>query len=483
MWQHFVRPLLRLIGRVLVRGGDLLLLGILLILLQEHLDPSSPLAAADWRPWIILNLSAASALRGRSLGLGPHPGLRTRGGGRLWRLVLAAAAPWWVYSATLAIGGSEDALRQLLGLSLLGLVGMTAWRRRLRTAWTPSVAGPAVLVGCGLLGLAGLLFWAADPTRTGSLAALAAGAMFAVSLVLGDPRNLAQRWASWEGDPAKEVPQREIVGLGSLVILPAAVLEWVSSLLRVSDPRAGDLPGDGFVWAGAATLYVLLWVAIAWRQPPPRGIAGVLREVAPSGGIERRGERGEALDFSEAPRGALAVEPLMVDRRPRFHPWYIPVDSGRAASAERGARQLWQGWEPSGGHALGDARCTEDGIPGFLPLPQWDEVAIEPQARENRESLGESRAGVRRQVILRPFRRFLYPPLSLLPATFTWESRTAAQLHQLNTGSTLRLAEGDILVLSASGIVRCFQFEPGAPLDLSGLHHIPQPEDYLKDGS
>jgi hypothetical protein len=483
MWQKVIRPVLRLCVRLLGRTADLLFLGVLLLLFQEQVDPSSPIAAANWRPWIILNISAAAALRGRSLGLGPHPGLRLRGGGRLWRLILSTAAPWWVWFAVAAIGGSEPALRTLAWLSLLGLVGMTARRRRLRTAWTPKVQGPAILVLLGLGALLGLLYWAADPTRTGSTAALACAAMFAVSLALGDPRNLSQRWASWEGDPGKAVPRREIFGLASLVVLPAVVLEWVATLLRLSDPRAGDLPGDGFVWAGTATAYVMLWAAITWRKDMPRGIAGVLREVSPAGGIERRGERGEALDFSEAPRGALAVEPLMIERRPRFHPWYVPVDSGRAASAELGARELWQTWEPSGGHALGDARCTEDGIPGIFPLPQWDEVAIEPQAPDSREALGADRAGVRRQVILRPFRRFLHPPLSLLPATFAWESPSATQLHQLNTGSTLRLADGDVLVLSASGLVRCFQFEAGCALDLGALRHIPQPEDYLKADS
>lgn len=485
MWQLFLRPLLRQIVRVLRHQSDLVLLGVGLFLLQGFIRQDNFLAQADWRPWIILNISAAAWLRGRSLGLGPHPDLRRpRPGGTLQSLT-GALAPWWVWFAVVAAAGSEAALRSLMTVSVVGVVLIMRRRRRTRSAWRPQASGALVVSALGVALLGGLIAWAAHAELPGSLAALAAAAVVAVSLSLGDPSNLAQRWAAWEGNPVLGAPRHELVTLSSLVFLPAAGLELVPWLMSRPElnPQAGQLPADGFVWAGLATLYVLVWSSFMWRARRPSGLACLLREVVPAGGRERRSETAAALDFSEAPRGALAVEPLNVRRKPRFHPWYVPVDSGRAASAELTSRPLWPRTEPASGHALGDARCAEDGIPGVMPLAQWDEVTIEPHSRESRESLAESRAGVRRQVILRPYHRPLHPPLAVLPPTFVWESRGAHRLYQLNTGRPLRLAAGDVLVLSSAGIVRCFEFEPGAEVDLHGVRHVPQPEDYLEAGS
>ncbi len=484
MWSRFTRPVLRWLVRLASGSSDLLVAGALLLLLHEGLDRGSSLAESDWSTWVVFNISIVAVLRGRSLGLGPHPSLKVRGGGGLDRILLAGAAPWWVWFAAEAVGGSESALRILVALSIGGLVVLMRRRGRLRTAWTPNVPAAVLLALLGVALLGALLFHAGQE-EVGSLAALAAACFFAVSLVLGDTRSLSQRWASFEGRPGRSIPRHEVVILATGVLLPAAGLEAVRELMRwpAINQQAGQLPGDEFVWASLATLYVLTWAGSTWKRPTPTGLACLLREMEPAGGLESRHDgEAPALDFSEAPRGALAVEPLAVKRKPRVHPWFVSVDSGRAVSAEHTSLPLWGTREASLGHALGDARCAEDGIPGFLPLPQWDEVVIEPQAQETRETLAESRAGVRRQVILRPFRRPLLPPLSVLPPTFAWESTGAHQLYQLNTGRTLRLAAGDLLVLSSAGIVRCFEFEPGCAFDLNGVRHAPQPEDYLGSG-
>jgi hypothetical protein len=258
----------------------------------------------------------------------------------------------------------------------------------------------------------------------------------------------------------------------------------MQGIIRSGNPRAGELPGDGFAWAILGTLYVLVWTALAWPRRRPIALAAILHEVAPGGGRERRSGDEAALKFSEAPQGALAVEPLDVERKGRMHPWLIAVDSGRAASAELRSRELWSGWQPSLGHALGRAMCAEDGIPGVLPLAQWDEVTIEPQAREATETLEESQAGTRRRVILRPFARPLLAPLDVMPQTFAWQGQGVWRLKQVDAGGRcLRLAEGDVIVLSAAGVVRCFQFEPGCPVDSSELRHVPQPEDFLESGT
>jgi hypothetical protein len=477
LWGAGLRPLLRWLVQSAHHQADLVSLGALLLLAAGLVGRDSPFADGDWQLWTVVNIAALSLVRGRSLGLGPHPGLPTRGRSRTNRAIFGFAAPWWVWQAVQTMRLEAASLMPLLLLTLILLVTWSRQRAQERTAWAPNAPGAAVLVGLGL-GVQFALLWAAAKADASlQLFFLSSACFLTVSLGLGDTRALAQRWASWKGFPLIGLGRHLLVALGFLILLPAAGLQVVHR--EMTGPgRAGYLPGDGFTWAGLATVYIVVWGAIAWKRPLPRGIACLLREVVPSAVGERSDERG----FNDAPRGALAVEPLTVARRARFHPWYVTVESARARSVERLARPLWTRWETATGHALGHAQCAQDGIPGVLPLPQWDEVTIIPQARETRESWGESQAGVRREVILRPFVRALHPPLAALPPTFSWESARAQRLYQLNSGRPLRLAGGDVLVLSSAGIVRCFEFEPGAEIDLGHVPYVPQPEDYLPGG-
>ena len=474
LWGSFLRPLLRWLSQTAHHQADLVALATVLLLAAGLVGRDSTLATGSWQPWVVANVAVLALMRGRSLGMGAHPGLPMRGKSRLDRAVFAFTAPWWVWQAV-RTARLEDA--SLMPLLLLTLVLVVAWwrrRSRERTAWAPNAPGAAAIVVISLASLLALIWGAARVDDRFALFFLSSACFLSVSLGLGDTRALAQRWAAWKGVPIVGIGRQSAVAFGFLILLPAAGLQFVYRQMTGTG-RADYLPGDGFTWAGLATVYIVVWGAIAWKRPLPRGIACLLREVVPS----VVGERTTARGFNDAPRGALAVEPLSVKRRGHFHPWYVSVESARARSVEGTVRPLWTRWEPATGHALGHAQCAQDGIPRLLPLPQWDEVTIIPQARETRESWAESEAGVRREVILRPFARRLSPPLSVLPPTFSWESAGAQRLYQLNSGRPLRLAGGDILVLSSAGIVRCFEFEPGAEVDLGHSSYVPQPEDYL----
>ncbi len=494
------------------RGADLAGLWLATLLLQPILHTEHVLASNDLLPWAILTVSIAALLRGRRLGPGPHPQLRPRQVGldRKLRRLLAAVVPvallcWYRFGQSLGRGELVDIASALssrelpttLGLAWLGagtvgsiLVGGLALlgREDGRTAWRPVVAGQRRLFWgiCAALGLAsvvagvvhGLALGDPDVPERSNLrwvpeAAMLGLAFLGAGLSLGRPQAVAQRRAAGRRDgSAGSVLDSALL----YALLGPSIMLWLTLQLVELVSRHTI----GYESAYVVSLHVCAWAAVIWRQPVPTAVDVLLHEVAPTGGKEVAPTE-SAAGFDAPPEGALRIDPLRTRPTRSIHPWRVPVLRARISDLDDPVRPLWRSRRPPPAHhLLGEAAFELDPETGH---PQWEEITVRLGAGRDVTVIRDQDVQTRRMVVLRAFPSGSPTESGGVGRTYQWEADLPPDAVQVVDAATrtLRLRDGDLIVVSSEGVARAFRVELGAPVgDDNGpmSPRLPQLEDY-----
>jgi hypothetical protein len=497
-------------GARLRESADLGLVWLSTLAVQPLVPAGHPAAAGDLVPWALGCVSLVALIRGRRLGPGPHPQLRARRAPfeRLLRHLAAALTPmallgWYRFGQSVARGELSDIVQDLAVGRWTGLAGLAWGALGLgvaaaiagvvvlapddgRTAWRPAGAGPVrlLLVGAGGTWLgavgAGLLsgwFAPLGPAYGFSLlrwfpegVALGLG-FLAVGLVCGRPAHLDQRRAAGRRD-------------GRPVRLLSDTLLWAalgpSALLWVTMQLIELITGLTVAYESAhvVSLHVCAWGAVLWRRATPVAVDCLLHEVAPAGGRDAKGRVG----FDRPPEGALRINPLQVVPTRSIHPWRVPLLRARIDDLDDPIRPLWERPSPPPAHhLLGDAWFEPDPLTG---RPQVDEITVHLGEGRDLTVIRDEDVQTRRMVVLRPFPRDRTAG-DAPPRTYTWEADLPPGAVQVVDAATrtLRLRDGDLIVVSSEGVARAFLLELGALVDEDGgpsRARLPQMEDYTR---
>jgi len=452
------------LARMGKRNIDLIGLWFALLLAQQLVPPTNPLARDDLLPWLAVAMSGVALLRGRLLGPGPHPMLTRRRpemSGWLHRASLAIA-PWvicfthdyartWMPRDLGVATASAIALAVLLGLS-------AGWDQ---TAWTPRPGGGVLtwiggtlLIGGVAAGTGLLRHYLGDAQVT---RAISAGALLGIFFVA----------VGWVGGRAKNVRQRVRAGRkdGRRYRPP-----FFPSFLALVGPSVGlgvlfyVLPDLDFRFAFAGALLVVVWGAVIWPQPVPVAVACLLHEVHPVGGRDKV-HPDSAKPFEQPPDGALRFNPLRTKRTRVMHAWYVAVQASRIADLDDPVKPLWPVPPPAVPyHILGNATFEPDPL---TRSPQWDVLTVRMKSQEDTVAVSEGAdaAMTRRMVILRPF-----PRTGIfgrrMTRTYRWDPRVPQEAVQVldHTTESATLRTGDVLLLSTEGVAHAYEVEVGAPV-------------------
>lgn len=452
------------IARMAQRNIDLIGLWLALLIAQQLVPPTNPLARNDLLPWLALAMSGVGLLRGRLLGPGPHPMLTRRRpefSGYLHRASLALAP--WVIVATHDFARTwkpqDFGVAIGLAIALAVLIGLSAgWDQ---TAWKPQPSGGffnwllgLLLIGSVAAGTGVMRHYLGDTQVTRALSAGLLLGMFFVAV-------------GWVGGRAKNTRQRIRAGRKDGRAYKSPVFP---AFLAIFGPTIGlgvlfyVLPDLDFRFAFAAALLVVVWGAVIWPQPVPVAVACLLHEVMPVGGRDKFNPD-SAKPFERPPDGALRFNPLRTKRTRVMHAWYVPVQASRIADLDDPVKPLWPVPPPAVPyHILGDAHFAPDPL---TKGPQWDVLTVRMKSQEDTVAVSEGAdaAMTRRMVILRPF-----PRTGLfrrrMTRTYRWDPRVAKEAVQVldHTTETATLQTGDVLLLSTEGVAHAYEFEVGAPV-------------------
>ena len=469
---------------VLRRNADLVLLFLVLAAAQPLIPAGHPLTRPDLTPWLMLSLSAATLLRARAVGDGPHPMLSRRETwlGLTTRRLGQACIPW-----ALLLWAETGRSRSMIGLGIAiavtGVAVYLLWSSRSEgiTAWNPpgvpaglintlaALLAIGAAIGIGrwqrLLGDEPWLGWLPPPALLG-LTFLLIGAAG------GQLRNLRQRVRAGRRDGSRYFPS---LFRPLLALLGPSVGLWLLLVIALGP----TVEPTAFSAAFVASLHVVIWTGVIWPPPVPVAMACLLHEVVPAGGKDK-GEPASARSFHEPPAGALRLHPLYIRRTRAVHPWLVPVRAARISEFDDPVRALWtEPATPQAAHVLGDAAFELDARTGQT---QTHTITLKLRGRQDVTELAESDVQSRRIYVLRAF-----PPpgksRKTVESTYRWDRPVPESSMQTVNAATesITLTEGSILVLSSEGVARAYQVEIGTPV-LSWQNQPgfrpPQLEDY-----
>jgi hypothetical protein len=485
------KTLNRRIESGIVGNADLLALWVVIIAIQPTVPVGHLLSREDLVPWLMLCLGAATFLRGKTYGDGPHTSLtqqQSKSGAMFQRLAMVAsplACMFWYdvgRQYNLVLSKSSEGMLAVLfacaGLFAVFLLLILS-KAHQRTAWNPPGLSGVLTWGLGLISvLSGLLTigWIEATFPSFHSDTLLLGVAFlVVGTIIGRTQNLRQRLAAKTKDGRNYVPTLFpylFSSLGSAFGL--MVLYIIQDFIGFADSMPFDL---AFVPAA----FVVAWAGVVWPKRTPIAVPCILHEVMPSGGGDKMIST-TASPFDQPPEGALRINPLEIKRVRSLHPWLVPVKASRVAELDDPIRPLWSRREPPMSfHILGDASFEPDSLTNKA---QWKEITVRLKGTDDVASVSGAAAQNRSLIVLKPFLR---PGESRKKkiVTYRWEKPVpeGTVQHVDATTERLSLENGSIIVLATEGVARAFEVEIGSPVyqwnDAAGFRP-PQIEDYVK---